>query len=239
MRRREFLTALGGAACVGCSLTSRAHAGLPRREVDYYDQLANNQIQCHVCPIHCVLSEGDTCFCRTRTNVGGRLFTTAYDNPCILRIDPIEKMPLHHFHPGSKTLTLGLGGCNLRCLYCQNWEQSQSKPHQLKTFALDAGQVVDAAKRKGLSTIAFSYTEPVAFLEWARDVAEAAKRAGLKVVVATAASVNVEPLLDFAQYVDAFAVSLKGFDDDFYHQALGARLQPVLKAIKAIKEQTS
>ena len=131
--RREFLGTLGqcaGAACLGCGLGMFAEPAFGEshrftREVDYYTQLPGRKIQCFVCPLHCVLEDGETCFCRTRTNVGGQLFTRAYNNPCVLRVDPIEKLPLNHFRPGTKTLTLGTGGCNVRCLYCQNWQQSQ------------------------------------------------------------------------------------------------------------------
>ena len=246
LHRREFLATVGrcaGGACLACGLgmlPGTAWADPPRwtREIDFYDQLPGNKIQCFVCPLDCILNDGETCFCRTRTNVGGKLYTRAYENPCILRVDPIEKLPLNHFRPGTQTLTLGVGGCNLRCLYCQNWQQSQKKPDELKTFKMTARDVVSAARKKKLDTIAFSYTEPVAFLEYARDVAVAAKKARLKVVVATAAFVKPEPLLDFARYVDAFVIALKGFDEEFYHRALGVELAPVLTAIETLKKES-
>ncbi|MBU0639135.1 MAG: AmmeMemoRadiSam system radical SAM enzyme [Planctomycetes bacterium] len=246
--RREFLTALGryaGGACLACGLGAGPHAAWAgqepewKREIDFYTQLPDRKIQCFVCPLHCVLEDGETCFCRTRTNVGGKLYTRAYDNPCILRVDAVEKLPLNHFRPASQTLTIGVGGCNLRCIYCQNWQQSQALPDQLKTYDLTVRQAVEAARKKKIDTIAFSYTEPIAFLEYARDIAELAQRRRLKVVVATAAFAEPEPLFDFAQHVDAFVVSLKGFDEEFYHRALGVKLAPVLAAIKALKEQTT
>ncbi len=246
--RRSFLRTVGrcaGGACVACgvgSFASQVLAAGPSpqftREVDFYERLSGGRIQCFVCPLDCVLKEGETCFCRTRTNVGGRLYTRAYDNPCILRVDPIEKVPLNHYRPGTKTLSIGLGGCNVRCLYCQNWQQSQEMPDKLKTFDLTPGQAVAAAKKKDLDTIALTYTEPVAFLEYALDVARAAKKAKLRVVVATAAFVQTKPLLELARYVDAFAISLKGFDEAFYYRALGIHLEPVLEAIKAVKMKT-
>ena len=115
--RRDFLTTVGrcaGGLCAGCALgalTGEAAAAPPQwtREIDYYDRLDGRRIQCFVCPLDCTLQDGETCFCRTRTNVGGRLYSRAYDNPCIIRIDPIEKLPLHHFQPGTETLTLGVG----------------------------------------------------------------------------------------------------------------------------------
>lgn len=245
--RRGFLSTLcrgAGAACAACTLgptVSRALADSGstfEREIDFYERLPERRIQCFVCPLHCVLNEGETCFCRTRTNVDGKLFSRAYNNPCILRIDPIEKIPLNHWRPGTTTLTIGVGGCNLRCIYCQNWQQSQQMPDRMKTFDLTPDGAVAAAKRKGVETIAFNYTEPVAFLEYGKDIAIAAKAAGLKVVVATAAFVEPKPLLDFAQYVDAFSVSLKGFDEAFYYRSLGVHLEPVLEALKTIKKRT-
>ena len=246
--RRTFLSALGrsaGGACLACGVSGAladrslgAPPGNLTREVDYYERLPGGQVQCTVCPHHCTLAGGESGFCRARTNVGGRHFTRAYDNPCIIRVDPIEKLPLNHYRPGTKTMTIAAGGCNLRCLYCQNWEQSQEPPDQQKTFELSARQAVAAARRKRIDTIAFSYTEPVAFLEYARDVAARAKGAGLRVVVASAGHVNPEPLLDFAQYVDAFAITLKGFDEDFYRRMSSVSLKPVLATIETIKNKT-
>ncbi|MFQ5422517.1 MAG: AmmeMemoRadiSam system radical SAM enzyme [Phycisphaerae bacterium] len=245
--RRVFLSTLGrcaGGACLACHLGafpaeawSKPQHALSR-EIDFYDHLDDDRVQCRVCPLHCTLSDGETCFCRTRTNRGGRLLTKAYSNPCLLRIDPIEKLPLNHFRPGTRALTMGIGGCNLRCLYCQNWQQSQKMPDQLKTFELTPEQAVSAAKRKGVDTIAFGYTEPVAFLEYVKDTAVLAHKAGLHVAVATAAFVEPEPLLDLAHHVDAFAIGLKGFDDEFYYRALGVKLKPVLKAIRTVKKKT-
>jgi len=245
--RREFMAALGKCAGAACLCGGAAWGAGPApadsklkftREVDHYVRRPGKQIQCFVCPLDCILNDGETCFCRTRTNVGGRLYTRAYNNPCVLRIDPIEKLPLNHFRPGSKTLTLGTGGCNVRCLYCQNWEQSQKMPDQVKSFKLTPREVIAAAKKKKVDTIAFGYTEPVAFLEYALDIAILAKKARLKVVAATAAFVKPEPLCEFAKYVDAFVVTLKGFSEEFYYRSLGIQLAPVLAAIKTIKHET-
>ncbi len=245
--RRQFLSLMGRCAGGAClmrgtePLVARADGDGPvtfTRQVEYYERLAEKKVQCFVCPLNCILADGQTCPCRTRTNVGGTLYTRAYNNPCILRVDPIEKMPLHHFRPGSKTLTVAIGGCNLRCLYCQNWEQSQKMPDELKNFSLTAEEAVAEAKKKGLDTIAFNYTETVAFLEYAKDIAQAAKKAKLHVVVGTSAFVEPKPLLDFAKHVDAFVITLKGFDEDFYHDVCGVSLEPVLESIKTIKKQT-
>ncbi|HVP11503.1 MAG TPA: AmmeMemoRadiSam system radical SAM enzyme [Phycisphaerae bacterium] len=245
--RRRFLALMArytGGACLACGLDGLISPALGSgpvkftRQVEYVERLADKKVQCFVCPLHCILAPDQTCPCRTRTNVDGTLYTRAYNNPCIVRPDPIEKMPLLHFRPGSKILTVAIGGCNLRCLYCQNWEESQKRPDELKTFDLSPEQAVAEAKKKKIDTIAFNYTETVAFLEYAKDVATAAKKAKLKVVVGTSAFIEPKPLLDFAKHVDAFVISLKGFDEDFYHRVSGVSLEPILTSIKTIKKET-
>ncbi len=246
--RRDFLSALSryaGGSCLACGMGAtfpRCAWGQPvdpsRREVDYYEPGIGSEIECQVCPRHCVLSPGELGQCLARINIAGRHVNRAYANPCILSVDAIEKLPLNHFRPGSKTLTIAVGGCNLRCLYCQNWQHSQREPQELKTFDLPPAEAVAAARKKGIDTIAFSYTEPIAFLEYAKDIAIEARRAGLKVVVASGGYVEPEPLVDLAQHVDAFAISLKGFTEAFYDQVVGARLAPVLRAIESIKRRT-
>ncbi len=248
--RRELLTRttrLAAGTCLGCGVgrlwtgQAAAAADMPRgseREVDFYEPLPDKRIQCFVCPLHCTLEDGETCFCRTRTNYGGRLRTDAYANPCILTTDAIEKLPLNHFLPGTKALTLACGGCNLRCLYCQNWQQSQVCPNDIKTYSMSPQQAVDAAVEAGVPTIALGYTEPIAFLEYARDIAVLAKKRGLRVAVATAAFVDPAPLVDFAKYVDAFVVTLKGFDDEAHHGMTGVHLGPIKTAIETIKTKT-
>ncbi len=247
LNRREFMDTLGrtgAGACVACGVGGIALPVVcaapprPTREVDFYESLPGKRIQCFVCPLHCKLEEGETCFCRTRTNYDGKLFTEAYNNPCVLRVDPIEKTPLNHYRPGSKCVTVGVGGCNLRCIYCQNWSMSQELPKRAARFDLSPRQAVDAAVKRNIDTIAFNFTEPVAFLEYATDIARLAKKRDLHVICATAAFIDPKPLIAFARYVDAFAVTLKGFTETFYHDSLGISLAPVLAAIKTIRHET-
>lgn len=248
--RRQFLTELGRYGLGTCGLCALAKIGVndalavePRtrwtREVDFYERLSDGTVVCGVCPHHCMLDDGETGICLARTNVGGKHYSRAYGHPCILRVDSIEKVPLSHFVPGTRTMTIATGGCNLRCLYCQNWQQSQTRPDELKTFDLTPEQAVKAAKEKGIEVIAFNYTEPVAFLEYAKDIARAARKAEIRVVAATGAYVEPEPLIDFAQYVDAITIGLKGFTEDFYETVCGVRLDGVLESIKTIKKKTN
>ena len=208
-------------------------------EVDskYYKRLAGGEVQCFICPLNCVLKDGETCFCRTRKNHSGRLYSHAYNNPCVIRIDPVEKTPLNHFLPGTQTLSIATGGCNLRCLYCQNWQQSQEKPDELKNFNLASWQVVKGAKDKGCKTIAYTYTEPVAFYEYMRDVAVFSSQKGVRNVMASAGYINPEPLKELCRHMDGFAVALKGFDEKYFEKVCGSHIAPVLEALKIIKEE--
>jgi pyruvate formate lyase activating enzyme len=240
MTRRAFL---GGAASALPAIevlelfAREARRPGALKEVPHSKSLDGTRTQCFVCPLNCILNPGETCFCRTRTNHDGKLFSHAYDNPCILTVDPIEKLPLAHFLPGESSLSLAVGGCNLRCLYCQNWQQSQAKPDEIRTFDLPRDKAVEGAKKKEVRVLAYAYTEPVAFLEYAMDVSALAREKGLKNVVASALFVNPDPLRELCKTTDAFAAGLKGFDEKFYEKALGVPLKPVLQALEVIKEE--
>jgi len=253
MDRRDFLAAVGrygAGACGLCAfgtLTPEAaaaalppfHPGPGARRVDFFESRPDGSTVCRVCPRHCVCKDGETGFCRSRTNVAGVYYPRGYARPAILRVDPIEKLPLNHFRPGTHAMTVAVGGCNLRCLYCQNWQHAQAAPDTLETFDLSPDQAVQAAREKGLDTIAFNYTDPTASLEYATDLARAARKAELRVVAATAAYIEPEPLLSFAQYVDAFAIGLKGFTEGFYDDVVSGRLDGVLAAIETLRARTN
>ncbi|MHC4597478.1 MAG: AmmeMemoRadiSam system radical SAM enzyme [Planctomycetota bacterium] len=224
-------------------------------EGEYYEKLPGRKVKCYVCPFDCLLFSGETCRCRTRSNVKGRLLNPAWNNPCIIRMDPIEKMPLNHFLPGEENISLAVGGCMLRCLYCQNWQQSQARPHKLKTFDCDAVKAVEGVlaqkdrhvkdkEAKRCRTVGFTYTEPGASLEYVKAVCKQAKRKGVKTIVATAMFYNEHVVRDICTYADGLAVALKGWSDLFYHKVVGTRdpaegkndFKAVLKAIETARE---
>lgn len=163
--------------------------------------------------------------------------THAYENPCVISVDSIEKLPLNHFMPGENNISIAVGGCNVRCIYCQNWQQSQSKPEELKTFSLSTSEAVAGSKKKECGIIAYTYTEPVAFFEYMIDVATIAKEKNVKNVCATALSINTEPLKELCKVIDAFSISIKGFTEQFYDKVVGCRLDPILKGIETIKKE--
>jgi len=242
-QRRAFLRDIArwgaGAAAAPAALAAFAQQLLAAEdeyvEVTHYVKLPGNRIRCTVCPLNCVLDEGQTCWCNTRKNHGGTLLTHAFANPCVLRTDPIEKLPLNHFRPGGRTLSVAVGGCNLRCLYCQNWQQSMVRPETLKTWRLPPEDAITGAKKGGLDTIALTYTEPIAFLEYALRIAEEAHRHGGKVVVASGAYMNRQPMKEFARSVDAMCLALKGFTEKYYTDVVGGKLKPTLDAILAAR----
>jgi pyruvate formate lyase activating enzyme len=205
-------------------------------QAQWYLSLNDNAVQCTLCPHLCILKEGKTGICRVRTNEAGKLITEVYGFASSVSFDPIEKKPLYHFYPGSKILSLGTYGCNLRCFFCQNCSISQTGPNpDLPRTYLTPEQVVELALRKpGNIGIAFTYNEPVVWFEYMYDIARLAKKAGLKTVMVTNGFINKEPLSQLIEYLDAFSVDLKAFQDDFYTKVTSSKLEPVKETLKQI-----
>jgi len=155
----------------------------------------------------------------------------------VIHNDPIEKKPILHALPGSKTLTLATAGCNLNCKYCQNWEFSQSRPEDTVNHALTPEQAVAAAKNGGLTFIAFDYTEPVVFYEYVYDTARLAREKGLRTVMASACYIRPIPLKMLCPYLDVLKVDLKGFTETFYWEICRGQLAPVLEAAQLAQEE--
>jgi pyruvate formate lyase activating enzyme len=218
------------------AVPARAARAQQRCEGSHYKKLSGKRIQCFVCPLDCILEDGETCFCRTRTNIGGILYNTAYNNPCVLNLDPVEKGPLYHVLPGQRALAIGTAGCNMRCLYCQNWAASQREPHQTTNIRLDSQAMVAQTRKESCKLIAFTYTEPIAFYEYVFESATNARKEGLLVNVASAAFVNPKPMRELCEVADAFTLALKGFSEEFYKKVCGTELAPVLEAIKIARE---
>ena len=193
-------------------------------------------VRCTLCPHLCVLAEGERGTCRVRENRGGQLYTFAYGNPCALNLDPIEKKPFYHFLPGTVAFSLATAGCNLRCQYCQNYTISQYPPEETENYDAPPEAIVSASAQQGAPTIAYTYSEPTAFYEYVLDTARLARRNGLHNVVISAGYINLEPLRELCQTVDAIKIDLKGFNDSFYQTVCSATLQPVLDAIRTIHD---
>ena len=206
------------------------------KECRYYRQLDDGRVECMLCPHHCRIAEGKTGVCRSRRNRGGVLVSEVYGKPCSLAIDPIEKKPLYHFHPGTTCLSLACTGCNFRCLNCQNHDISQVAPADVDHYELSPEDVVALCLKHHCPGIAYTYTEPLTYIEYIIDCARLAHEAGLWNILVTAGYVCQEPLADLLPYLDAANVDLKSFSDDIYHKVSGGHLQPVLDTILAMKQ---
>ena len=205
-------------------------------ECRYYQQLDDGVVECQLCPHHCRIAKGRTGRCRSRRNHDGVLISEVYAKPCSLAIDPIEKKPLYHFHPGTTCLSLACTGCNFRCLNCQNHEISQVAPDEMDHYNLTPEQLVNLCLQHHCPGIAYTYTEPLTYIEYVTDCARLAHEKGLWNILVTAGYVCQEPLADLLSYLDAANIDLKSFSDDIYQRVSGGHLQPVLDTILAMKQ---
>lgn len=204
------------------------------KECLYYESLDNGSVKCRLCPHNCVIAEGRTGLCRSRKNIGGKLFSLVYGRPCALADDPIEKKPLAMWHPGTRCLSLACTGCNLRCPNCQNYTISQVRPDEVPYDECSPEDIVNLAVEHHLPTIAYTYTEPLTWYEYMYDIAALAHKRGLKNVLVSAGYVNEEPLRALAPLIDAANVDLKSFSDDIYRHYNGASLSPVLRTLTTL-----
>ncbi|MEW6718430.1 MAG: AmmeMemoRadiSam system radical SAM enzyme [Chloroflexota bacterium] len=195
-----------------------------------------NFVRCNLCPHGCIIADGQRGTCRVRENRGGSLFSMVYGNPCAVHVDPIEKKPFYHFLPTIAAFSIATAGCNMRCLYCQNWTISQAPPEETENVNLSPGMVAQMALQYQAPVIAYTYSEPIIFYEYMLKTAQAAREAGLYNVVISAGFIHTKPLLDLCEVVDAIKIDLKGYDEDFYRQVCSAELKPVLDTIKTIYE---
>lgn len=206
------------------------------QECRYYQRLDNGSVECLLCPHHCRIADGKTGICHSRRNEGGMLVSEVYAQPCALAIDPVEKKPLYHFHPGTQCLSLACTGCNFRCLNCQNHDISQVAPTAVDHYELSPEAVVALCQKHRCPGIAYTYTEPLTYLEYITDTAKLAHEAGLWNILVTAGYVCQEPLADLLPYLDAANIDLKSFSDDLYQHVSGGHLQPVLDTILAMRD---
>jgi len=207
------------------------------KEALYWIGLGENKIQCQLCPRRCVLTPNQKGFCRGRKNIEGKLYTLNYAQPVALHVDPIEKKPLAHVYPGTKSFSIATAGCNLRCKFCQNWEISQLDPEDVKVEPVSPEKIVAMAKETDSRTIAFTYTEPIIFYEYMLDIAKIAKAEDIKSVIHSAGFVNEKPLREIAKYLTAANIDLKGFSDKYYASMCQGSLDAVLNSLKILEEE--
>ena len=205
----------------------------------YQHILKDNKLQCTICPRNCKLSEGQSGFCQVRKNIGGNVELISYGYNTGLSVDPIEKKPLYHFYPNSKVLSFGTLGCNMGCMFCQNWHISKSKADPTALNQTSPEKIVEIAKDLGCKSVAFTYNDPVIFFEYAIDTAKICRDNGIKTVAVTAGYINPEPRKEFFTYMDAANIDLKAFSERFYKKNCLASLAPILDTIKYVKNETN
>lgn len=194
-------------------------------------------VQCELCPTECVLEEYQVGGCRTRINKGGTLYSLVYGKPCAVAIDPIEKKPFFHFHPGTTAFSIATAGCVLGCKFCQNWQISQANPEDTDYQDLSPEDVVRQALFYQCKTITSTYTEPTVFYEYMYDIALTARQYGINNTMHSCGYINEKPLRALAKLLNAADVDLKAFSEDFYSKICGGRLKPVLDSLVVLKEE--
>jgi len=204
----------------------------------YWHALGDGRIQCDLCPRYCALHEGQRGFCFVRAREKDQIVLTTYGRSSGFCVDPIEKKPLNHFLPGTSVLSFGTAGCNLGCRFCQNWDMSKSREMDTLADAASPEQIALEAARLGCRSVAFTYNDPVIFLEYAVDVAQACRERGIKTVAVTAGYVCDEPRREMYRFMDAANVDLKGFTEEFYRKICFGHLQPVLDTLVYLKHET-
>jgi len=209
------------------------------KKARYFQSLENQSLSCQLCPRLCHLKPGEQGFCQNRENQGGVMYLNSYGKASGFQLDPIEKKPLNHFFPGSGVYSFGTIGCNLGCKFCQNWEIS--KVDQWDSFArsADPADIAQAAKTAGATSVAMTYNDPVIYIEFVTDVAQACKEAGLKVVLVSAGYINEEPRSELFAQVDAVNIDLKAFDESFYKTLCQGHLEPVKETLVYLAKETN
>lgn len=192
-------------------------------------------LQCELCPRRCVIAPGQRGVCRARVNRDGSLYTLTYGYPIAMHLDPIEKKPFFHVSPGAQVFSLATAGCNMRCLFCQNWSISQADPAETRGQWLSPEAVVKEAADRHSEFIVFTYTEPTVFYEYMLDIAKIAHARGMKTAMHSCGYINPQPLKELLPYLDAVNIDLKGFRREFYQKMGLAELDPVLECLKTIK----
>src|SRR4029077_16207391 len=204
----------------------------------YWHDLEDGRLQCDVCPRACRLHEGQRGLCFVRGRVDDQIVLTSYGRSSGFCVDPVEKKPLNHFLPGTPVLSFGTAGCNLACKFCQNWDISKSREIDTLADAASPDALADAASRLGCRSVAFTYNDPTIFLEYAVDVADECRAAGIAAVAVTAVYICPEPRREMYEHIDAANVDLKGFTDDFYRHVCGGHLRDVLDTLEYLVHDT-
>lgn len=230
-RRREALS--------GSSVMAYAQSDTDRyvREAMHYKKLDEQRVECEICPRACKVAPKERGYCGVRENVDGTYNTLVFGRACSANVDPIEKKPLSHFLPGSMALSIATAGCNMECRFCQNWEISQFRPEQVREINLPPEMLVREAARRGIESIAFTYSEPVIFYEYMYETAKLAKKRGVESVMISNGYIKEKPMAELCEHLSAVKIDLKAFTEKFYVEICSGKLQPVLDTLKLLKKK--
>ena len=210
-------------------------ASVPGR---YWHRLNDGRLQCDLCPRECKLHEDQRGLCFVRARTGDQIVLTTYGRSSGFCLDPIEKKPLNHFLPGTSVLSFGTAGCNLTCKFCQNWDISKAREDDRLQSHASPRAIAQAAVESGARSVAFTYNDPVIFLEYAVDVAAACREAGIRTVAVTAGYIGEQARPEFFAAMDAANIDLKGFTESFYRRLCTGSLDAVLDTLRYVKQET-
>ncbi len=251
--RRNFLKTSG--MCVGCSMIPFSISGNINNFLDveslavageldpntyhkaeFYKQHEAREIECELCPRKCLVGDKERGYCGVRENISGEYYSLVYGNPCSANIDPIEKKPLFHFLPGTNAFSIATAGCNLNCKFCQNWQISQFRPEQIRSFKMTPNDVAQTAVDQNCKSIAYTYSEPVIFYEYMKDCAITGNENNINSVMISAGYIEKEPLEKLLPHLAAVKIDLKSFREKYYDDICNSKLKPVLDTLVAIRE---
>jgi pyruvate formate lyase activating enzyme len=251
--RREFL-----ARCARCAATVALAGALPRPagaedlfefeqprdatgdvsdvRAAWWDAMPDGRVTCRLCPRECRVADQERGYCGVRANEGGVYKTLVHSRVAAIHVDPVEKKPFFHVAPGSAAYSIATAGCNMQCRFCQNWELSQFRPEQVPSVEASPERLVAAARASGARFIAYTYSEPVIFLEYVRDVADAGNAAGIRSLVVSNGYIQEKPLREILGRVAAVKIDLKGFTEEYYRDVCDAQLKPILATLEILKD---
>ncbi len=198
------------------------------------------KVRCFLCNWRCEIADGKTGRCHVRKNIGGVLYSLNYDKLCAANADPIEKKPLFHFQPGSRSFSIATPGCNFQCVFCQNWQISQTPYYQneLEGSEYSPEKIIEAAIQSGCKSMAYTYTEPTIFMELCCETAQLAKQKGLSNIFVSNGFMTAEAVDFVKPWLDGINIDLKAFTEDYYRNLCKAKLKPVLDTIRTIAKNT-
>jgi len=253
--RRSFLEACGVGACALC-VRRGGGRGRGERSVEgceppigktnpeqvvvhdamWFERLEDGMVRCKLCPRECVVADVERGYCGVRENQGGDYKTLVYGALCSANVDPIEKKPLYHYLPGTTALSVATAGCNIECKFCQNWEISQVRPEQLSSHEVSPQELAERALHSRSPTIAYTYSEPIVFYEYAFDSAAIARERGVGSVIISNGYILEDPLRQLCRHLTGVKIDLKAFTEEFYQQQCSGQLAPVLHTLEVLAD---